>query len=257
MVNVALVKSASRYLVIIVASLILLLCFVGNGLIMCVFMSRKGKFRKSPCTLYFSSMTVIKTLHLAHILVYLIMSVGFNVDPTVTSLVYCKLRYYFAQATMPQITLTLECAATISQFLATSRQACYRQKNTFKVARICIILTLLFWCLQTIPYLILYKIKTMPETKKSVCDSFNTALSHYTTWFLRIVVVFIFPCTILPLFGYLTLRNVRRLAYNSDRQQRIEREMSSVSLFLNFLLINLICGAHSSFRCYLSKLHYM
>jgi len=238
MVNVALVRNASRYLVIIVGPLILLLAFIGNGLIIFVFARRTGKFRKSPCSLYFTSMAVIKTLHLAHILIYLIMSIGFGVDPTLTSLVYCKLRYYIAQATLPQISLTLECAATISQFLATSRQAYYRQKNTHKVARICIFLIVLFWSLQAIPYLILYKIKIVPVTNKTVCDSFNTVLNHYTTWVLRIMTIFIFPCSILPLFGYLTLRNVRRLEFNSNQQQQIERQMSLVSFFL-FLFINI------------------
>jgi hypothetical protein len=238
MVNVALVRNASRYLVIIVGPLILLLAFIGNGLIIFVFARRPGKFRKSPCSLYFTSMAVIKTLHLAHILIYLIISIGFGVDPTLTSLVYCKLRYYIAQATLPQISLTLECAATISQFLATSRQAYYRQKNTHKVARICIFLIVFFWSLQAIPYLILYKIKIVPVTNKTVCDSFNTGLNHYTTWVLRIMTIFIFPCSILPLFGYLTLRNVRRLEFNSNQQQQIERQMSLVSFFL-FLFINI------------------
>jgi hypothetical protein len=231
MVNVALVHSATRYLSIIIGSLILLVGLVGNALIICVFSNRKGKFRKSPCTLYFISMSVIKTVHLIHMLVYFIMSIGFDVDPTLTSLVYCKLRYYLGQAAMPPIIRTLECAAMISQYLATSHKIYYRQKNTHKMARICIFLTLLFWCVHSVPFIILYDIKIMPKTNKTVCDSFSTALRHYSTWFMRILVAFIFPCILLPLFAYLTLRNVRRLTCSSNRQQRIDRQMSLVSLF--------------------------
>jgi hypothetical protein len=254
MVNVALVQSANRYLVISVGCLILLLSFIGNGLMICVFAVRNGKFRKSPCSLYFITMAVLKTVHLVHLLPYLIMSIGFGVDPTLTSLVYCKLRYYLAQATLPHISLTLECAATISQFLATSRQVSYREKNTYKVARISIFCTSLFWCLQAIPYLILYKIKTMPTTNKIVCDSFNTALHHYTTWVLRIMTVFILSCTILPLSGYLTLRNIRRFGQNSNRHQQIERQMSLVSFFCLFFLINLTCAIRFSIQMLLVQI---
>jgi hypothetical protein len=231
MVNVALVHSATRYFSIIIGSIILLVGLVGNGLIICVFSNRKGKFRKTPCSLYFVSMSLIKTLHLIHVMVYFMMSIGFDVDPTLTSLAYCKLRYYLGQATMPPIINTLECAAMISQFLATSQKIYYRQKNTHKMARICIFLILLFWCVQAVPVIIMYNIKIMPETNKTVCDSFSTAFRHYSIWFVRILVVFIFPCIILPLFAYLTLRNVRRLTSNSNRQQRIDRQMFLVSLF--------------------------
>jgi hypothetical protein len=237
MVNVALVKNATRYLAIIAGSLILLLALIGNGLVMLVFGRRSGKFWKSPCSVYFTSMAVIKTLHLAHVLVHLVMSIGFGIDPTLTSLVYCKLRHYISQATLPHISLTLECAAMISQFLATSRHIYYRQKNTHKAAYICIFLTILFWNMQAIPYLFLYKIKFVPELNKTICDSFNIGLNHYTIWVLRIMPILIFPFSILPLFAYLTIRNIRRLTCNSSQQQKIERQMSRVSFFL-FLLIN-------------------
>jgi hypothetical protein len=229
MVDVALVQSASRYSVLTVGFLILLLGFVGNALVIWLFTRRVGRFRKSPSIHYFVSMGIIKTIHLVHIMVYLIMSVGFGVDPTLTSPVYCKLRYYLANATLPHISLTLECAATISQYLATSRQASYRKKNTHKRTCICVLLIILFWCTQAVPFLVLYKIKIMPQTNKPVCDSFNTALTHYTTWILRILTIFILPFTILPLFGYLTLRNIRQLRNSSNWHQQIERQMSLVS----------------------------
>ncbi len=229
--NVALVQSASRYSVLTVGFLMLLLGAVGNTLVIWLFTRRIGRFRKSPSIHYFISMGVIQTIHLVHIMIYLIMSVGFGVDPTLTSPVYCKLRYYLGQATMPHTTFTLHCAATISQFLATSRQASFRKKNTHKRTCICVILIILFWCTQAVPFLVLYKIKIMPPTNKPVCDSFNTALRHYTTWFLRILAIFILPFTILPLFGYLTLRNIRQLGNSANRQQQIERQMSLVSYF--------------------------
>ncbi len=222
-------QSVSRYLVIIVGSLMLVLGLIGNILIIGVFLNRKGIFRKSPCTLYFVSMSTIKTLHLVHVMIYLILSIGFGIDPTLTSLVYCKLRYYLIMATLPHISISLECAATISQFLATSQKIYHRKKNTIQVARICIFLIIVFWCVQAIPYLILYKIKIMPGTKKVLCDSFNTALRYYTTWFSRIGIILIGRFAILPLFGYLTLRNIRCLKYSSNWQQRTERQMSLVS----------------------------
>ena len=229
MANISVVQSVLRYLVMIVGFPMLALGLIGNALAIIVFLHRKGTFKKNPCTLYLIFMCVIRTLQLVHSLIYLILSIGFNIDPTLTSLVYCKLRYYLLHATLPQISVSFECAAAISQFLATSPKFHYRKKNTLRVARICIFLIMMFWFVQGIPLLIMYKIQIMPGEKKPSCDSFNTTLRYYKTWFLRVGMLLITLFGILPLFAYLTLKNIRHLAYGSNRQQRIEQQMSSVS----------------------------
>ncbi|CAF1076682.1 unnamed protein product [Adineta ricciae] len=171
-------------------------------------------------------MSIVKNIHLGFNLPFLIMSTGFKIDPTLTSIAYCKIRYYLAQATLPHMIRTLECAAIIGQFLATSRQVYFRKQNTHTIVRICICLIVLFWCLQGVPNLILYKIQIGSANRTAVCNSFNKRLNDYTTWFSRILSIFLFPCIVLPLFSYLTLRNVRRVTNATNRQHKIERDMS-------------------------------
>jgi len=48
---------------------------------------------------------------------------------------------------------------------------------------------------------------------------------------LRTLAIVILPYTTLPLFGYLTLRNIRQLGNSANRQQQIKRQMSLVSYF--------------------------
>ena len=127
---------------------------------------------------------------------------------------------------------TLNCTAIITQFFATSHQVHYRQKSTHKAARLCITVCIIFWLLYAIPYLVLYKIDIVSTSNKTRCDSFNEALSYFTSWFAFPVLTCILPTIILAVFGYLTLRNVRRLgdySSQSQRHQQIERQMSLVS----------------------------
>jgi hypothetical protein len=127
---------------------------------------------------------------------------------------------------------TLECAAIISQFLATSRAAHYRRKSTHASARVCIAISVAFWCLHGVPYLILNTIKVVPPANQTRCDAFNAALRHYTTWVGQNLFTYLLPGSILAIFGYLTLRNVRRLGNDTtglQSREKIERQVSSVS----------------------------
>ncbi len=229
---VASIQSASQYLNIILGIIILIFGLIGNVLLAFIFKSRQVTFKQSPCSLYLFSMAIINTLHILHGLISRILSAGFQIDPTRTSLVYCKLRPFLVSATLPHLSRTLQCAAIINQFLATSPQVRYRQKSTRTMARWCISISILFWSLNGIPYLILYRIKMIPSTNTTRCDAFNTAMSKYTNWFSLNFFTFVIPGAILSVFGYLTLRNVRHLGYESGeshRRQQIERQMSSVS----------------------------
>jgi hypothetical protein len=233
MVSVAYLQSASLYLCLVMGCLILFLGTIGNVLNVLVFTNRTWTFRTSPCSLYFIAISIINTLHMIHGLPHRILSGGFGIDITLTSLVVCKLRQYLI-ISLPFMRNTLSCLATISQFFATSRQVHYRKKNTHKAARLYITVCIIFWFLHAIPYLVFYKIDTVPMTNKTRCDGFNKALSYYTSWFVYNVLTFILPGSILAVFGYLTLRNLRRLGNELNRSQvreQMEQQMSLVSYF--------------------------
>jgi hypothetical protein len=233
MVSVTHLNSASLYLSLVIGCPIFLLGFIGNILLILVFTSHKVSFRKSPCSHYFVAMAVMNNLHMLHGLPHRILSGGFGIDATLTSLVYCKLRQCLIMS-IPFMRNTLSCIAVISQFFATSREARYRQKSTHKAAYSCITICVIFWSLHAIPYLILYKIDIVPTTNKTRCDAFNRALSVYTSWFVYNVLTFVLPGSIMAIFGYLTLRNVRRLGTNLNNLQmrlNVEHQMSSVSSF--------------------------
>jgi hypothetical protein len=83
-------------------------------------------------------------------------------------------------------------------------------------------------------------------TNKTRCDGFNKILTDYTIWFAYNVLTFILPSSILAVFGYLTLQNVRRLGNDvnqSQKHRQIERQMSLVSCFsfqTNHLLLHFL-----------------
>jgi hypothetical protein len=249
------------YVSVIIGCPIFLLGIIGNILNILIFTNRKSAFRRSPCSHYFVAISAVSSVHMLHSLPHRILSGGFGIDVTLTSIVFCKLRQCLIMS-FPLMRNTLNCIATISQFFATSRQVHHRQKCTHKSAYLCIIVCIIFWSLHIIPYAILYEINIMPTTNMTRCATSNKALSLYTSWFVYNALNIILPSSMMAIFGYLTLRNVRCLGNNLNQHQthqNIERKMSSVSYFFtrNIIFVtSILCEDVTYSSCIFTDLNY-
>ncbi|CAF3820803.1 unnamed protein product, partial [Adineta steineri] len=84
----------SQQITIYLGLFLLITGVVGNGLLILTF-STVRTYRKTPCTFYF---LIRSTDNIAFILINLIsriVSAGYGIDLTRTSVVWCKIRQYF------------------------------------------------------------------------------------------------------------------------------------------------------------------
>jgi hypothetical protein len=158
-----------------------------------------------------------------------VVSTGFGIDLTRTSVVWCKARQ-FCLFTLSLITLTCSCLAMIDQFFATSQSANLRRLSNIKWAHRIVIIVIILWCLHGIAPILFYDI--LPTTK--TCGISNTGFSTYLLIFLFGLICAI-PCSVMLIFGYLTYRNIhltRVLAEQQADRQLVRMTLIQVVLVL-------------------------
>jgi hypothetical protein len=223
----------TRQVNIYFGSLILILGVIGDAMNAIIFANIKTGPTQNFCAPYFFAIAMVDLVCLLIGLLSKILASGFGIDPTVSSIAFCKFRIFFVN-TVPLISTSLTCLTAITQFLVTSPLAHYRTKVSWRFVRWTILFTVLFWFLHGLPYVLLYTIRLSPTTNIPVCNSINFVLNQYTTWMTFNILIFIVPVLILAIFGYLTYRNItssNRVVLDQRRTagQRIEQLLTVVS----------------------------
>ncbi|CAF4329385.1 unnamed protein product, partial [Adineta steineri] len=156
---------------------ILISGLIGGLINVIVFLSLQT-FRQNSCAFYLTIMSIVNIGHLSTGLLTRILISGFNIDPTQTSIFYCKFRAYFVQVCI-SMSLTCMCFATIDQFLATCHSQRWQQWSNIKVAHRLIIGSLILWLLHGTPYWIYYNLVTSVTTGQNTCISTNYIFQLY------------------------------------------------------------------------------
>lgn len=189
--------------------------FLGGILNLIVFLSLKT-FRESSCASYFIVMSCVNLGQLLTGYLSRIMISGYNIDWTQTSLFYCKFRWFFFQS----FTLTsyaCMCFATIDQYIATSTYHLHlRQKwNNIKLAYCLCLIAFLLVIVHGIPSIIIFNHIPSPVANRFLCIFTNDFYQKYRTYGFNVVLGGILPVFITILFGSLTYRNIRQIAYRT------------------------------------------
>lgn len=218
---------------IYVGLFILILGVLGDTLNIFVFANVKTTFARNPCTIFLLATAIIDLFCLLFGLQTKILASGFGIDPTTSSIGFCKFRNFFIY-TVPLISITFTCVATVVQFFNTSRHARFRQKINLRLVQWCLLITTLCWTCHGLLYLILYSIYVSTATNMPTCTTVNVIMSQYTAWITYNVWPFIVPVLILSVFGYLTYRNIVSTNSNAPTQtnvtgQRVQRQLTIVS----------------------------
>lgn len=202
---------------------------VGNGINVFIFTTIRN-YRRTPCIFYFLIASIFNILFIVINLTTRILSVGFGNDLAKTSIIWCKARQFFV-STLPLVSLTCSCCATIDQYLLTSKNInLHRFSNikwTHRSVIIIIILCLLYGILPSIYYYIPRSVGTCTYTDYA----YKIIHIMYVMGWLTTV-----PTFIMCVFGYLTYRNIHQTrvlaAQQADRQ--------SIRMILIIVLTNLI-----------------
>jgi hypothetical protein len=187
--------------------------------------------RKNPITFLLLALSVANCTSLIVGLLNRILVAIVNIDPTLVSAVWCRLRVYIGQTTV-LICQSCLCLASINCYLSTCREVYYRRLARLSIARLCVIIAILVWLVHGLFNPLLTQL-TQVVGKSPTCALTSLVATNYTGFFLRPVLIGLFPISLLSIFGILTYRNMKLMQQIRRSEQR--------SLIKMLLLQVIIC----------------
>ncbi|CAF1170887.1 unnamed protein product [Adineta steineri] len=197
-----------------------ILIFIGTvGCILNLIIFSKKNLRKNPCSIYFIVFNIINLLYIYCNLLYTVVSLGYNIDPAIHSLIFCRLHLYAS--------LLLHCLnqyylilASIDRMFITSRNAITRRRSTPRLAYLCIIIGTIFWALfhshilifasilQFAPYVYVCYFQPGVQT---------IFIAYYTVIIEMLVLVIMITCGLCALSNMRKMRRIRVINNESTR----------------------------------------
>jgi hypothetical protein len=187
---------AGKQITIYLDTLTLIAGVIGEFLIIVVFLSLRT-FRQSSCAFYLTIMSIVNIGHMLTGLLSRIMTTGFDIDWSQTSLFFCKFRYYCFQV-CALTSMTCTCLATCSR----SR---WQQWSNIKLVRCLMLIWVVIWLLHNIPYLIYYNHVESRTTGKVICINTNNMFLQYINYGIIPIYGRFLPICITFFFGFLCL----------------------------------------------------
>jgi hypothetical protein len=195
--------------------------------------------RASSCSIYLALAALFAIISINWALIPTINALNNPPDPFSQSLVLCRLRGYILQLAnnLFRTFLILACA---DRFAMSSSSVRIRGWATKKVAWKIVTTAILAWLL--IPsHLLIWE-----TIEKSKCSAFGTYAIFYTTYTLIIIFT---PLCLMSLFGFLTLRNMKRLrarilplngTFTVVSEQRKRRDIDLLKMVLTEVMVYLM-----------------
>ena len=210
---------------------------IGNVLTIVVFLSLQT-FRRNSCAFYLTIMSVVNIGQLTTGLLARIMTSGFNIDWTQTSLCFCKIRYFIFPATS-LISFTCICLATVDQYFATCSRPQWQQWCNIKLAQRLSAFFIVLWTVHGIPYLILYDQIGASNSSRVSCTTVNTIFNKYRLYFVSLILTGFLPVALTLFFGALAYYNVRTINYRTLPLVRRELDKQLTTMVLAQVVVNL------------------
>jgi hypothetical protein len=186
---------------------------IGGLLTTIVFLSFQT-FRRNPCAFHLSVMSFVNIGQLLTGLLSRITTNVSGIDWTQSSLFYCKFRMYFL-VVFTTISLICMCLATIDQYFATCHRPRWQQWSNLKSARCLSAASIVFGLLTSIPCLIYYTQQVSSITGNITCTATDEFFLKLNIYFYRLIISNILPLFVILVFGLLTYRNVKQIAYRT------------------------------------------
>lgn len=228
----------SQEITIYAGFIILITGIIGGLLNIIIFLSLRT-FREAPCTFYLIVMSIVNIANLLTGLLSRILISGFDLDWTLISSWYCKMRWYGLQLGV-LTSFTCTCFTAIDQYMSTNARLQWRYWSNIKTARRLTAICILVWLVHGIFYLIYFNLVQSPTTGAVVCMSTNVVFQRYHVYGYLIVLAGIIPLVITTIFGLLAFHNVHLLAYRTVPivQRSLDKQLTR--MVLNQLLYNFI-----------------
>ncbi|CAF0855586.1 unnamed protein product [Adineta steineri] len=217
----------SQYISMTLGFILLISGTIGNSINTIVFF-KLGNWKHNACSLYIFVKSLFDLFLLIIGVTNQITRLGFNIDLTAQSRVWCKLAISLINITFLN-SLTCMCLQSIDAYFCSSRSPTWRQKSNVRMARYYIVGFLFLWICHVMPYGILYNLLTKGST--SICTTINPNFVRYNTYFVNLCLYAVIPIIIVTVFSFLTYRNLRTLT-TQDRHSlsTLTRQMISLAL---------------------------
>ncbi|CAF1062744.1 unnamed protein product [Adineta steineri] len=202
---------------------------IGCSLNLTVFCQKT--LRRSPCANYFIAYNTANILYIYCGLLFLTISLGYQIDRTTSSLVLCRLHLYTALLfhSLSQFYLIL---ASVDRVLITSHHALTRRRSTHYLARISIVIGTIFLIIFHSHALIFPNIiQIIPHV--FICNfeqSWEGAFINYYTIFKETLLLLL-----MIIFGLKSIHNIRNIQHarvapeESTRATIVDRNIHSTS----------------------------
>jgi hypothetical protein len=214
-------------------------CFImgviGGFLNVIIFLSLKT-FRQSSCAFYLTIMSAFDIGRFFSNVLAFIMRWGFQTDWGLSSLFFCKIRYFVFNS-CSLISMTCLCLATIDQYFATSTRPRWQQWCNIKVAHRLTTIFVIIWSLHGIPYLVFYNHIIASSTNQTTCQVTNDVFNQYLTYGYFLTLTNLLPL-ITVVFGLMAYHNARTLAHRTVPLVRRELDKQLTVMVLVQVLIS-------------------
>ncbi|CAF0834799.1 unnamed protein product [Adineta steineri] len=210
---ISLLALVGKQITIYLGTFTLVAGVIGGLLNIIVFLSLRT-FRESSAAFYLTIMSIFNIGQMLTGLLSRIMTSGFGIDWTLTSLFYCKFRSYCFNV-CASTSMTCVCLAIIDQYLATSSRVQWRQWCNIKIARRLVLLFVFIWIIQGIPYIIYYDQVISKTTGQVTCIITNNIFQQYAIYGTTLIIGKVIPICITFVFGLLAYHNVQQLGYRT------------------------------------------
>ncbi|CAF1104586.1 unnamed protein product [Adineta steineri] len=232
----------------IILSIQLIVGTFGNLMNILIFTRRT--LRNNPCSLYFLASSIGNIFFLYSSLLSRLLSSGWQIDFSNTSVLLCKLRIYFVYIflSLDQWSIVL---ASFDRYLISSRNIRLRQLSNVSIARKIILITISLIFLIHFHTLIWYT--SYYKGTVLTCASLGQIYPIiFSIFFL------IFTCLLPPIFmgifGLLTILNIRKVRIqvvpqnNNVRNERLRtQDRELMKMLLIQVIVSIICTAPFAF----------
>jgi hypothetical protein len=172
-----------------------------------------------------------------------ILAVGFSIDPTLSNLIWCKIRTYGLRIST-LISLYTICLMSIERLFISCRTVRWRQlSNIIFIRWIAFVVTFLI-TIEGLPFLILTKI-LRTNNSASCTPMYNLIFAKYASFFC-IPVLF----GILPLFILISMSILIYYKLHSRIHLRKAQRTLTLIILFRILLVVISCGPYTSYFVY-------
>jgi len=167
-----------------------------------------------------------------------------QIDPLVTYLILCKLRWFLGVSTAT-VAIHALCFATFNQYLlATNSVRCRQFMTRRRVKIVCVFIY--FYCAILLGPNLFYYTHVINPSNQTTCDVANRIVSSYNVY-NSIFIYTLIPVFVLILFSLLTWRNLRN---RTNRHSSLEQAVARM-LFAQIVIVLIAAAAFCIRRIYL------